>query len=292
MRLAALARWHWMAIALVVGTLVGLVADATDSQFYGVDVQGYGMLLGDQERFESALIQDYDGVRLFSNPIVYSHWERQRGGQWKRTYIVCGQYWDGRERMKDGKVVAEWLPRCIITQAPYKPRLGIGEANSTILHEYPSVVEFLDALHGAYKVNYQYAWWTVHPVMMSMVGCLLVIGGIWPTLINLLAYGSLTRPPQVKAISLWNIRGSSSASRKSPYAARSPADEELDASAVSDQGPPPIPEANSDAAPVRTLSSAPLVIAPNHPGESRSYGADDEDFYPTERHAPGSKASH
>jgi len=291
MRLAALARWHWMAIALIVGSLVGFAADSSDSPLYGVDAGGYGMVMGKQDQFENALIQDYKGIRLFSNPIIYPHWERQPGGKWTRMYIVSGQYRDGRERIRDGEVVAEWLPRCIITQTPYKPRLGIGEANGKILPAYPSVIEFLDAMHGTYNVNYYYAWWAVHPMLMWMTGCLLMIGGIWPALINILAYGSPTCPPQVKAIYLWNIRGSSSASRKSPYGARSVEVERADATAVSEQAPP-MPEVNSDAGPVRTLSAGPLVIAPKHPDVSRSYGAADEDFYPTERHASGSKTSH
>jgi hypothetical protein len=72
---------------------VGLVSDAADSQLYGINIQGYGMLLPDQQQFENGLVQDYNGSRLFNNPVVYPHWTTDPKGQRELVYIVSGQYW-------------------------------------------------------------------------------------------------------------------------------------------------------------------------------------------------------
>ena len=212
--LATLPRWLWIIIGVLVGGLIGLVKSSADSQLYGINVQGYGVLLSDQQAFENGLVEDFKGTKLFSDPVVYPHWTTEAGKK-KLIYIVTGQYWDGQSQTRNGKTVAEWTPRCVITQTPYKPRIGIPDAKGQVVAEYPSVVQFLDALHRVYKVNYHYAWWAVYPVLTWIVGCAIVIGGIWPTLINLLTFGTLTRPPEVKAVSLWNILGTK---RRSPGA--------------------------------------------------------------------------
>ena len=285
MQLAALPRWQWVAIGLIAGLIMGYVNDTADSQLYGINVQGYGMLLPDQQKFENGLVQEYSGIRLFSNPIVYPHWTTDAHGHKKLIYIVSGSFWDGHEEMKDGKPVAEWRPRCIITDTPYRPKIGVSENGGPVTAEYPSVVQFLGAMHRLYKVDYRYAWWALHPILTWTVACLLVIGGIWPTLVNLLAFGRFTRPPEVKAVSLWNIRGSKPRPEpKAIYAPTStgePEEEEQDLT-------PATPQENTDApAPaVQKLATEQLEAVPQGPADDRSFGAAKDDFYPTERHAP------
>lgn len=286
MQLAAVPRWQWIAVAFIVGAIIGLVTDAADSQLYGINVQGYGMLLPDQQQFEDGLVQEYNGIRLFSNPVVYPHRTTGPRGEHKLVYIVSGQYWDGRQQTRDGKAVAEWVPRCVITQTPYRPRIGITDGGATAVAEFPSVREFLGALHRNYGVNYRYAWWALHPVLMWIVGCVLVIGGAWPTLINLLAYGSLTRPREVKPVSLWNVRRPKTAAK--PEISYAPPPGDLD----DEIAPPPsepVEAAQTSSAEIRSLDSAPLELVPDGPKEQRAYGADQGDFYPTERHAPRRK---
>jgi len=285
--LATLPRWLWIIIGVLVGGLIGLVKSSADSQLYGINVQGYGVLLSDQQAFESGLVEDFKGTKLFSDPVVYPHWTTDAGKQ-KLVYIVTGQYWDGQSQTRNGKTVAEWTPRCVITQTPYKPRIGISDAKGQVVAEYPSVVQFLDALHRVYKVNYHYAWWAVYPVLTWIVGCAIVIGGIWPTLVNLLTFGTLTRPPEVKAVSLWNILGTKRRHvPKFEYSAPQGDDED-------DLLTPATPSENSEntAPAAQPLATAPLEAVPQDPQDPRSYGADKGDFYPTERHAPKSNGSH
>jgi hypothetical protein len=287
MQLAAVPRWQWIAVAIVAGAIVGWVTDLADSQLFGINIQGYGMLLPDQQQFENSLIQDYKGIRLFSNPVVHPHWATDPSGKRKLVYIVSGQYWNGQEEIRDGQTVAEWVPRCIITQTPYKPRIAVSDASNSAVAEFPSVVEFLDALHRNNSVSYRYAWWGLHPVLIWVAGCALVIGGVWPTLINLLAFGSLTRPKEVKPISLWNVRRS-----KTPQA---PKISYVSSPPEADEQPSPPPLApvgaeDTQQVAVVPLGNAPLELVPEGPREHRAYGADRDDFYPTERHAARQKS--
>lgn len=287
MQLSAVPRWQWIAVAIVAGALVGFVTDAANSQLFGINVQGYGMLLTDQQRFENALIQDYKGIRLFSNPVVYPHWTTDPRGKRKLVYIVSGQYWNGQQEIKNGQAVAEWVPRCIITQTPYQPRIAVTDASNKTVAEFPSVVEFLDALHRNNSVSYSYAWWGLHPVLNWVAGSVLVIGGVWPTLINLLAFGALTRPKEVKAVSLWNVRRPKPPQAPKISYVSSPPEADEQASP-----PPPAPAEGEDTDPtaVVPLGNAPLELVPEGPREHRDYGADQDDFYPTERHAPREKS--
>ncbi|HEX5243554.1 MAG TPA: hypothetical protein VFW23_09870, partial [Tepidisphaeraceae bacterium] len=79
--LATLPRWLWIIIGVLVGGLIGLVKSSADSQLYGINVQGYGVLLSDQQAFENGLVEDFKGTKLFSDPVVYPHWTTDAGKQ-------------------------------------------------------------------------------------------------------------------------------------------------------------------------------------------------------------------
>lgn len=288
MGITALHRVHWVLIAILLGLVFGLVFDHSHGQLYGVNMGGYGLLLPGQQQFESGLTQEYDHIRLFSDPVVYPHWITRPDGEKKEIYLVTGRYWDGNAQIKDGKSVAEWVPRCVITQTPYRPQVAVVEHDGRAVAEFPSVVEFMDAMHRAYGVKYRYAWWAAHPMPTWLIGTLIVVGGIWPTIINLLAFGRLTRPPEAKTLSLWNI-----VSRKPPQKAplptfAAPAGPDLDAELESAMA---AAAASADAPKqlVPTLANGPLETVPESPKESREFGAESDDFYPTERHKTGGR---
>jgi hypothetical protein len=269
-------------IALVLGLIFGTVFDHSHGQLYGIDVGGYGLLLPGQQQFENGLTQEYDHIRLFSDPVVYPHWVPGPKGN-KLVYVVTGRYWDGNAVVKDGKSVAEWLPRAVITPAPYRPQIAVVERDGKSVAEFPSVVEFLAAMHRLYGVNYRYAWWAVHPMLTWLIGTLIVVGGIWPTVVNLLAFGRLTRPPEAKTLSLWNVVVRKPQKAPVPsYAGTSDHDPDAEAEAAMAAAP-----ADAAAQPAPTLAGGPLELLPEQPAESREYGAKTDDFYPTERHKAG-----
>src|SRR5579859_3604031 len=114
MQLAALKRWHWLVIAVAVGLIVPTIRGAFDSDLSGDYVSGFGYLLTDQNRFESALAEQLQGRRLFKDITVYPRWVPDGHGQMKRVHVVAGKYWSGREEMIDGKPQALWRPTCFL----------------------------------------------------------------------------------------------------------------------------------------------------------------------------------
>jgi hypothetical protein len=148
-------------------------------------------------------------------------------------------------------------------------------------------------------VTYRFAWWR-RPLYWNALHAgvvVLVIGIIWPSLINLLAFGSLTRPADEPMPAL------PPSSRTSPLAAaiaHTPT-AELDAAvaqytdglAASLTPATPDLACSPGAAAVPAQAAAALSSVPLAPaaaadtGEHKSFGADKEDYYPTEL-----KASH
>jgi len=276
MQLAALRRWYWIAIAIIVGAIIGLVRKAANGPIYGLNTS-YGMQMTDQREFENALVSNYQGIPLFSNPVVYPHWTIDAAGKSQLVYVVGGNYWDGHTQ-ENG--LGRWDPRCFIAKTPYRPQIGVVEGNAPVVEEYPSVVQFLAALNRVYGIKYRYAWWAAYPVLSWVTGCLIVIGGIWPTLINLLAFGRFTRPPEVKPISLWNVH-----KPKTPEPAKTLS---LDFGSTAES-----PETSAvvmaaadtvvSASPISKLTADPLAPAPQTPQSSTEFDAKPDDFYPTER---------
>jgi len=290
MGLAALHRVHWVLIALVLGVAFGLVFDTSHAELYGVNVHGYGLLLPNQQEFENGLVQEYEHIRLFSDPVVYPHWGVGPDGDKQREYVVAGRYWNGNAHMKDGKAVAEWVPRCVITKTPYKPQTQVVERNGQATAEFPSVLEFLDAMHRVYGVKYQYAWWAAYPMLTWLTASLLVVGGIWPTVVNLLAFGSFTRPAEAPTLSfwtLWKVRSRPAVEKKpvlKSFAA--PHDPNLDALVAASLAH--AEDEADESEPVAALSTEPVQAVPQAPKDPKAFGAKRDDFYPTELRKPGS----
>ncbi len=107
-------------------------------------------------------------------------------------YIVSGDYFDGQlETLDASHRQAVWRRACFIAPTPFHPldrQVGQFAMNATIL-------DYLDRL-GAKGVGYRYAWWD-HPGWIWTIwlgGSVVVIGILWPTVINLIAFGSVWRP--------------------------------------------------------------------------------------------------
>jgi hypothetical protein len=291
MELARLPRWNWLVIGLITGLVVGLTRAGADGPLHGLDVQGYGLLLSDQQQFEDGLMQDYNGIRLFSDPVVYPHWVPDSNGRKKLVYIVAGGYWDGRTRRQGNQLVGDVRPRCVITHTPYRPKIGIAGADGATAQEFPSVREFLDALGKRYGVHYRYAWWAAYPVSSWTLASLVLIGGIWPTLVNLLTYGTWRRPPEVRPISLWNVRGvRKTAQTPTPVLADFPLGDADESAVGSDAAAAPseVPAG----APVRAMAGGPVETLPDAETEAKEFGAREDDYYPTERHTAGTRTPH
>jgi hypothetical protein len=269
---------------------------AFDSDLSGDYVSGYGFILTDQDRFETALAEQYQGRRLFKDITVYPRWVDDGHHGKKLVHVVAGKYWAGREEMIDGKPQAMWRPTCFLAQVPYRPATDLAQFNRAGGADFakrfasagakPTVLDFLNTMHAACGVTYSYAWWDAHPMVTWLGGSLLLIGIVWPTLVNLMAFGTWTRPPEAKALSLWGVKAPAKPQQQAPVLsyARSNVDDELEAAM---RGDAVTEEDSAGGSTARPLSAGPLdPAAALANGDSKEFGADKDDFYPTERHAP------
>lgn len=267
---AEIPRTLWLLAAVLVGLLHGSIRDwaATRDPLDDFDV-----LLTDQRQFESALVAERHGHRLFKDITVYPHWLGDRSMSSRRlVHLVTGAYWDGRTNVRDGAVQARWVPAVFVAPVPYQ--LVDGSAGTVPAG---TVLDYLGQLRQTRGVEFRYAWWwwARRPVFTSTLVSVGLIGGVAPAALNLLVFGMLTRPRAERRPSLWRVRRRRSQGAAAPVVAASrPSAEEPSAP------PAGLPEpVLARAAPLATADPVPVPAAsePEH-----HYGAKEDDFYPTE----------
>ena len=114
-------RWQWVAISLAVGFVAYEVRRAVPTP-----LARYGTQLSDQKTFESAIVRDYNGQRLFHDLVVYPV-EVDEGGRKSLKHFVAGQYFHGKPRKEGGSWRADWKPYCFVAPVPFEP-MTRGEA--------------------------------------------------------------------------------------------------------------------------------------------------------------------
>jgi hypothetical protein len=262
MGVAALPRWTWILVGLAVGLLHGSLREWASTSDPTDD---YDVLLADQRQFEAALVGQRLGHRLFKDVTVYPHWVRSRAtGEKRLVHLVTGAYWDGNTQLKGDAVVARWEPACFVAPVPYG--------------SHATVLDYLAELKAREGVQYRYAWWwwTGRPTFTSTVVAVTVIGVIWPTAVNLLAFGRLTRPPRQRQPSLWRVRREKSAPAPPPTSSTPPSAEREPI--ATDVAVSPSPAAAAPVLMTEAVGPAPSQQVEHH------YGARPDDFYPTELH--------
>ena len=266
MGVADLPRWLWLSAAVVVGLLHGTIREwSTLSD----PLDDYEVLLTDQRQFEHALVAERHGHRLFKDVTVYPHWVRHPSGERRLVHLVTGRYWDGRTEVKDGAVQARWDPACFVAPSPYREDAG-------------TVLEYLAKLRDTKGLPYQYAWWwwTRRPLFTSTAASVAALGVALPTALNLVAFGTLLRPRTEKRPSLWRVR------IKRRYAPPAGALTVATAARSEPQALPAVAagEPRAERLPHRPLPPAEPVLAVAKPSEEKHFGAERDDFYPTELH--------
>ncbi|MDB5298695.1 MAG: hypothetical protein JWO87_358, partial [Phycisphaerales bacterium] len=256
----------------------------------------YGDAIVNQRRYEEALLKIEQGRPSFTDITVHKRSVPDRKGGMKRVCVVAGQYYNGRPQQENGKVGPHWHDAFFLADIPYKPatdlgRLGKPEAAQKFqaLAE-PTVLDYLDALGEARGVQYTHAWWQGMGMRSWMLSSFLIIGVVWPILVNLMVFGSLRRPKEEKGIDLSQVK----AHEQKPVAAQvsdedlarlSELEAELEKNLAA--APSPAPTQAAEPKPARKLTTAPLqpaVAAPT--AEQKAFAAKQNDFYPTELRAP------
>ena len=284
MSVAKVRWWMWFAGAVAIGLLVGGVRQSTAD--FEDQLDAYGTYIADQHRLEDSLTQEINGIRQLRDVRVYPCRPPSRNGGRRLVHVVTGYYWNGEATFVNGQVEARFKPVCYLAQVPYTSvtALDAGGAGK----QFPDVMAYLDSLRATNGVKYRYVWWgwATAPLFLWTVGCTLVIGVLWPAFINLMTSGSLLRPKE-KGVSLLHVRSNHPTPTPKPTPHPDPAgiEQEVETQLVSG---PAREQAAAPAAPgPRVLTTTPLEpTAPAAAGSDKAFGADKDDFYPTEIHPP------
>jgi len=282
--IADLPRWTWVILGVLLGLLHGSIREWSSPKDPTDD---YDVLLTDQRQFETALLSERLGHRQFEDVTVYPHRVRDpASGTIRLVHVVTGSYWNGATTQQDGALHARWDPACFVAPVPYEPLLvpaADGAVASAQALRYDSVLDYLALLRERRGVRFRFAWWwwAVRPTATSAVAGAVLVGGVWPTVLNLVAFGRLTRPRRARIP--W-LRRARAPRHESPVPGAPNLLHEF----------PPHPESvsptpvDATAPPALTASSSTLATAdsmlPSAGGahEDRHYGARPDDFYPTE----------
>jgi hypothetical protein len=148
------------------------------------------------------------------------------------------------------------------------------------------------------EIHYRYAWWMEPKALLwlSVGGCVLVIGIIWPTVLNVLVGAGLGPTPREKGVSLRNLKATPVPvpMAKAPTEADLNSLEELEESLLksleteSDEGDAVTTTAVGPA-PVRVLNAKPAVepAAPAAPPKEETPKTFKGEYYPVARKAGG-----
>lgn len=285
MAMHRVARWVWV----VIGALVGLAVDQVVRLPHANWRDAYGQTI-DQREFERSLTRQIGGAQGFRDITAYPERIPDSGGATRDAYVLVGDYADHLE-YRDGKPQPAWQRRSFVAQTPYKPLSAVGNYVAGT----GSVLNYLDAVGASAKpIGYRVAWWrgSGRATAFWVAAGVIVIGGVWPTLINVIVYGRLVRPAEPKGIDLSKVTATPAA----PDAGVSQADLdkavelaariEAELRDGNDGRPLEAATATATTASAKPLSSA-AAETPLAPvdEQGKDFGRDPGDFYPTERHA-------
>ena len=182
MELQNLKRWHWV----MIGALVGL-----------------GLAFG-YTRWDSSATAPTIGIRTFQEDLLRQ--ERRAEGD---PFIIRNLKLNPPEVI-DGKV--QWVMtfdyldfrrRSVArTQTTASEPFRVEIVNNTEFssnQELPNIRVYLDSVKATNDTfNYRYVWWRepTWAYILWIGGAVVLIGGIWPTLLNLLVGAGLGRPPR------------------------------------------------------------------------------------------------
>jgi hypothetical protein len=287
MRLERVKRWQWVVLAVVVGVALAYARRSDPEAILARRGEG----VADQRWFEQELLRqvplaDGSTLRAFDRLTVYPLTLRENGLR-KSVHVVAGMdlVEDGRGARRPAlatrpSTTGNLRPYFFIAPVPFRP-LTDPQTESPAAGE--TVMDYLESVKQQ-GVTYRYAWWADarYAAAAWVGGSVLLVGVLWPTLVNLLAFGTLCRPREEKGVSLWRVKASAVKTTTRPVTpaagprdVATPTRAAVPAAAVP-TGPP------DGAPPPRALVLEPVSAASTNPSEHKEFGARRDDFYPTE----------
>lgn len=292
-------RWHWAAVGLLAGLLL-----AGTRLFYAHDYQGHSLeqnfnAVAFGSRQQPVLVGFFFGPKRWlyasgvtihppTTPDPRVDGTKATGVQWVTGTLHDMQF--AKSRDGSGKMVFEEK-----TAEPFFHRSAIPyKANGKAYADVRAYLEDVAKQSGGKGAAYRVAWWERPAIAWALYpgAGLLLIGGVWPTLLNLLVGAGLGRKRDEPAgVDLSKYKSTASAATPKGKAELSDDERrqldavaaamEADLAAGASAREPGGAALNQDV-PVRELETAPLAgsVKEDH-GKPKTF---DGDFYPTEIH--------
>jgi hypothetical protein len=258
----------------------------------------------------------YDSISRQSDKVAYLREVETDLANSRRTVAIAGLYYNGRPstNAKTGQWEKVWHPYFFIAPTPYKPTRQfaitgtVPQPKPTLTNKLQALAEktqlkppdapdsalaYMNALKAQGKIDFTYEWWKAPRVSLVLWvgGCVVIVGGLWPTLVNLLVYGTLGRPIEEKS-DLRKVRSTSQAAKTSrepteaDLAQLKALEEQLEANLAASASNSPLGSSDRPApAAPKPLTAKELEVAAaaaSHQ-DSHEYAAKPDDFYPTEK---------
>ena len=312
MQIERIRRWQWCVIGAGLGALVAAVSLASGPR----EAWDTRNNTGGPQILEKQLLHRTDpsrrkvaGVRNFKvHPAIEMPLPGVREGNTSfASYEVL------LRRDKD-PVTCDVVPRILILEQQTSAKSVVGDLNGLSVEGYLAKLKaFTDKANkehpgAVFTFTYRSSWletakgaFTVYPL-----GGLVLIGGVWPSVLRLLVkagYGSGAADDAFDLSTYKPGRGESAGRR--PTVTQADADElarleaELEAklrsgdvgATVASTDDPAAGTGGAKKPPVPVLDAGPLEVAKEagRPGEPKGFGADQGDYYPTEVHGKPTK---
>jgi hypothetical protein len=269
MHVQDLKRWHWVAISIVVGLALSYVWSSVE---WDENLPTVG-----QADFERGLLTKFPAEKSLQNVVVMPPQE--------------GKYKIVAEQVRNTKTagVVDLRPVAYMADTPYKAGVWRGESE-----QFKDVREYLAKTKESNPdVAYKYAWyretWAIYTLWLG--ASLLLIGGVWPSVVSLMVGAGLGISSEEKGPEYDLERFKSEQEKKGEKHEPTPEEmahlrqleEELEKKLAAQRAGLPIPEDEPEQAPaaIKKLDGGTLEnLAPEKPAEEHEYKGD---FYPVDR---------
>jgi hypothetical protein len=309
MRIEDFKRWHWCIVGLLVGAAFAFIRLASlPREDPGLERVAPNVFEADLLRaFEDPKRSQLDPIsrrKVFAveNIRIHPPVDMPLPGQ-RSVYAEYLSYEPVLVRREDPKK-ADSMPRQVIMALKNPNEKSIaGDINGVSLREYldklNAAIPKLDAKRypQAKPFAYKVAWIETPKAAYSIyaTGGLIVIGLLWPTLLNFLIVAGYGRPRTEADAKADRKPSKPIAAKAKPGATQDQLDQleqlEAELEAKLREGasatPAAAPQAAPTAAPIPVLSAGPMESPRETPEQTRQrkgYGADQGDYYPTEVH--------
>lgn len=185
-----LKRWHWALIGCVVGLVLGF------GQVYGGNEPATDLPSVGQQEFEAGLrATPRDGLPVLDNITVYPG----SAGEPDLVTMDLRTDWGLYARIRDAESGAaranarqvKYVRHRFYARRPFKPLIPVPGAAPVAGGATYTVRDYLNDLlktEAGAAAKYRNAWWRQPAMLVSLwtAGGTLLIGGVWPTVLNLL----------------------------------------------------------------------------------------------------------